>query len=635
MNSLRMSVLSNKAILCWTASLALLAGCAEKPSEEMLVQFPVSASAEVGLTKVSVQGDYSLVWNQGDRAAFLAVDPEGSSAGTTLTVYAVDSGFGRAMFKGSVTMSRTPQTCFFAYPESSLLSADGSVVFSCASQTGAHSPFLTGSSPYDASGMEVLLKQAGGMLHLHTPEGVVSVAVRGNASEPVSKFCVRDASVSFPSDALEEFTVPLSGTDNYIAMPPVNFSRGFSLVFTREDGARMFKSYSSDGGQNSGFDFSAGKFVEINVQEFVQTSVSATVAVSHVNDGSGILTGSSVTVSSFSCSGITSKIVSACGIELYVGSSLARKIEASSFAGGEVLESVTGWPYLPSSSPVTLKPYCVVNGEKVYGAQTPVTVPAPSFTASVSGYTSYSLYRKGDVSGANSFTDATAIKAVGASVGISADILSNPNYAAPTVSFATDKGKSLAVAPMRGASYTFGEWGGHPWDTSNLTATVTFDGVAVSSAPLPCVVTGLPYSVDFNSQPSEWSRSSNTSWTSGLKLGGNTGSATAKLDASRIYVPDGESVDLTMRLSDITMRTISAMWISNPSILEVTLGSSSSQLLKGPDFSSFKLATKDEYHSSVSLDGTLSSADKGVVLAQTRGEEGCYCTIGGLTLKYR
>ena len=58
------------------------------------MQFPVSASAEVGLTKVSVQGDYSLVWNQDDRVAFLAVGPGGASAGTTLTVYAVDSGFG-------------------------------------------------------------------------------------------------------------------------------------------------------------------------------------------------------------------------------------------------------------------------------------------------------------------------------------------------------------------------------------------------------------------------------------------------------------------------------------------------------------------------------------------------------------
>ena len=82
MNSLCMSVLSNKAILFCTASLALLAGCTEKPSEEMVVQFPVSASAEVGLTKVSVQGDYSLVWNQDDRVAFLAVGPGGASAGS-------------------------------------------------------------------------------------------------------------------------------------------------------------------------------------------------------------------------------------------------------------------------------------------------------------------------------------------------------------------------------------------------------------------------------------------------------------------------------------------------------------------------------------------------------------------------
>ena len=618
-----MSVLSNKAILCWTASLALLAGCAEKPSEEMVVQFPVSASAEVGLTKVSVQGDYSLVWNQDDRTAFLAVGPGGASAGTTLTVYAVDSGFGRAMFKGSVSMTETPRSCLFAYPESTILSADGSAVFSCASQTGVHSPFLLGMSAYDAAGMEVLMKQVGGMLYLHTPEGVVSVTVKGNASEPVSKFCVRDASVSFPSDALDEFTVPLSGTDNYIAMPPVNFTKGFSLIFTREDGARMFKSYSSDGGQTSGFDFSAGKFVEISVPDFVETVISAAVSVSHTVDGTGLLNGSTASVSSFACNGVTSKIVSACGIELYVGESLARNIEASSFAGGEILDAVSSWPYLPFSSSVTLKPYCVVHGEKVYGAQTPVTVPKPSFTASVSGYTSYSLYRQGDVSGANAFSDATAIKGVGASVGISSDILSNPNYAAPTVSFATDKGKSLSAVKMTGASYTFGEWRGHSWDTSKLTATVSFDGVAVSSAPLACVVTGLPYSAAPPTESGDhpWSGSGSYSFDSDkVRFGGGGGAGSCSLS---FHIPEAVNVSVSAKIDayGAPVNTTTYIDVSGSRILSCTSNSS---------LVNYRTVTLED-----TANSTLTSAKPVVSGGTTYGLGGTKGRLYYITLKYR
>lgn len=618
-----MSVLSNKAILFWTASLALLAGCTEKPSEEMVVQFPVSASAEVGLTKVSVQGDYSLVWNQDDRVAFLAVGPGGASAGTTLTVYAVDSGFGRAMFKGSVSMTETPQSCMFAYPESAILSADGSAVFSCASQTGVHSPFLLGMSAYDAAGMEVLMKQVGGMLYLHTPEGVVSVTVKGNASEPVSKFCVRDASVSFPLDALDEFTVPVSGTDNYIAMPPVNFTRGFSLIFTREDGARMFKSYSSDGGQTSGFDFTAGKFVEISVPDFVETVVSAVVSVSHTVDGTGLLNGSTASVSSFACNGVTSKIVSACGIELYVGESLARNIEASSFAGGEILDAVSSWPYLPFSSSVTLKPYCVVNGEKVYGAQTPVTVPKPSFTASVSGYTSYSLYRQGDVSGANAFSDATAIKGVGASVGISSDILSNPNYAAPTVSFATDKGKSLSAVKMTGASYTFGEWRGHSWDTSKLTATVSFDGVAVSSAPLACVVTGLPYSAAPPTESGDhpWSGSGSYSFDSDkVRFGGGGGAGSCSLS---FHIPEAVNVSVSAKIDayGAPVNTTTYIDVSGSRILSCTSNSS---------LVNYRTVTLED-----TANSTLTSAKPVVSAGTTYGLGGTKGRLYYITLKYR
>ncbi|MGN1046954.1 MAG: hypothetical protein ACI4QG_07640 [Candidatus Cryptobacteroides sp.] len=597
--------------------------CSDKASVESAMQFPVSASVGISQTKVAVDAGLDLVWEQGDRVAFLAAAPDGSSAGSVLTVYAVDSGFGRAMFKGSVTMTQTPQTCHFAYPSSAVLSADGSAVFSCASQTGAHRPFLLGTAVYDATKMEVTMKQAGGMIHLLTPEGITSVTVRGNASEPLSKFAVKDGLVTFPSDALKEFSVALSGGDNYIAMPPVNFTRGFSLVFTREDGAKMFKSYSCDGGESSGFDFDEGKFVEINVPDFVETSVTASVAVSHTIDGSGILTGSSVSVSSFGFSGVTSKIVTGCGIELYVGGILAGSIEAPALSGGEILDAVSGWPYIPATLSVTLKPYCLVNGEKVYGAETPVDVPAPYFTASVSGYTSFSLYRSGDISGANAFTDASAIKGVGVSVGISADILANPACPKPQVSFATDKGKSLEATRMTGTSYTFGEWGGHPWDTSNLTATVTFDGVSVTSAPLACVITGLPYSAAPPTESGDhpWSGSGAYSFDSDMvRFGGGEGSGSCSLSFN---IPESVNVAVSAKIDayGAPVNTTSYIDVSGSRVMSCT---SNSTVI------SYRTVTVED-----TVNSTLASSNPVVTAGTTYGLGLTKGRLYYVTLKYR
>lgn len=593
--------------------------CTEKSSVESAGQFPVSASVGVNRTKVSVGGDLSLTWEEDDRVAFLAVTSGGVSAGTELTVYSVDAGFGRAMFKGAVTIAETPQTCHFAFPASATLSSDGTAVFSCASQTGAHQPFLLGTVGYDPDGMEVLMRQAGGMIHLTIPAGITSVTVRGNASESVSKFSVKEGIVTFPSDASDEFTVPVSGTDNYIAMPPVNFSRGFSLVFTRDDGAKMFKSYSSDGGETSGFDFSAGKFVEISVPDFVETSVSATVSVVHTVDGSGSLNGSAASVSSFGFSGVTSKIVTGCGIELYVGGSLARSIEAQALSGGEILDAVSGWPYIPSSLSVTLKPYCIVNGAKVYGAETPVDVPAPAFTVSVSGYTSYSLFRGGDVAGANAFTDASAIKGVAASAGISSDLIGNANYSAPSVSFATDKGKSLGAAQMTTPSYTYGEWGGHSWASSNLTASVTFDGVTVTSAPVVCVITGLPYSAAPPTKSGEhpWSGSGACSFDSDkVRFGGGGGSGSCSLS---FHIPETVNVSVSAKIEacGATVNTTTYVDVSGSKILSCTS-------------KSYRTVTLED-----TANSTLTSSNPVVTGGTTYGLGATKGILYYITLKYR
>lgn len=182
--------------------------------------------------------------------------------------------------------------------------------------------------------------------------------------------------------------------------------------------------------------------------------------------------------------------------------------------------------------------------------------------------------------------------------------------------------------------YTFGSTENHTtFGAKTLTATVSFKAGIESGAATETTtvrhITGLPYKANFSSQPSQWSLSSNASWDNSLlKLGGHTGTCTAKLT---LHIPGTTAASVLV--SNITMRTVSVWPIKAKSALSISIGkNNSATLLSGPDVN---YGSKESTYDSTKYSGTLSSSSNQVILKQGIGTEGVYCTLGSIKIDYQ
>lgn len=154
-----------------------------------------------------------------------------------------------------------------------------------------------------------------------------------------------------------------------------------------------------------------------------------------------------------------------------------------------VMDVVSGWPYVPQgstlSASVTLKSKDVIE----LPSATMESIPLPTFTATVSGSTSYSVYKASGAAAANAI-DGSSIINISSSVSISSAILDNPNYSGwLKVTYTTDGGgNSGELAHNTVATLT-----GLTWQKHVLIAIASFDGATETSASVDCDVTGLPY----------------------------------------------------------------------------------------------------------------------------------------------
>lgn len=481
------------------ASAILCGGCSVEDGSLDSVRsrtYPVEVVLENGVsTKVSVSDGVSLGWEDGDRLAVMALAGNVRSAKSELEVTVADAA--GAVFKGTVKISERPETCIFAYPSEAGFTDDGHVIYSYGSQDGSHIPHLYGSCQYDETALSCEMRHVGGVMHLKTPSEVVSVTVRGNGGEMVSSFvCNPMTGEVVPSeDASSEFTVSLSGQDSYISMPPVNFAKGFSIICTAADGTRMYKSYSTDGGPDSGFDFTAGLSVEISFEDYVAFEAGVTVSASHTRDMEGRLDATSVSVA-FAKSGAPDKVMS-WGADVYgADGELVRTLAGHKSSQAVQMGVVDSWDYLPQGI-YTLMPYYSMYGQRVDMEALEFSVPAPEFSVEISGYTSYDKYLAGDIDGANGCDNST-VYSISAMAGISDRILGNPRY-----QVALECSYDGAAVSSETGAVSLGDMAGQSWAAHSVSAECVFDGVAVS-ASRDFHVTGLPYSVSLNKGTTGW-----------------------------------------------------------------------------------------------------------------------------------
>lgn len=261
-----------------------------------------------------------------------------------------------------------------------------------------------------------------------------------------------------------------------------------------------------------------------------------------------------------------------------------------------------------------------------------------SISGSLTGFeTTYDLYKTKGAASANSESNDYM---AGGKLKISVQGISNSLLSLDSITITSSDGKTLGSSTSKpewsNKEYTwyFNDASSHTkWGELTVTATAVFNTPAGQvTADVPALsrhITGLPYKANFSSQPSQWSLSSNASWDNSLlKLGGHTGTCTAKLT---LHIPGTTAASVLV--SNITMRSVSVWPIKAKSALSISIGeNNSATLLSGPDVN---YGSKESTYDSTNYSGTLSSSSNQVILKQGIGTEGVYCTLGSIQIDYQ
>lgn len=217
-----------------------------------------------------------------------------------------------------------------------------------------------------------------------------------------------------------------------------------------------------------------------------------------------------------------------------------------------------GWPYVPQGSNLIAKIHLRTGEDIELESVTMGEIPQPEFSVTVTGKTSYSVYKDLGAEDANT-KDGLSIFDINATAKIASEILNNSNYSdLLKVIYTTDSGQSSGEL-----SYgTISQLNSITCGKHLLTATLSFDGFKKTSLPIDCHVTGLPYTPSAMVE-ADWELSSwNCNYDNGIiQLGGvsGSGSCTATLKTN-FYLPENVEV---MFNADATIRASKIIWWQN------------------------------------------------------------------------
>lgn len=282
--------------------------------------------------------------------------------------------------------------------------------------------------------------------------------------------------------------------------------------------------------------------IQCNPDLSIFSNIQLTAKATH-NYNNASLIGTDVTLN-LSANGVPVEAIASWDIKVLYNGETIRTY--SSTPDNAMMNVVNGWPYVPQGSMLSAS-ISLKSGDKIdLPSTTMETIPLPTFTATVSGSTSYSIYKSSGAAAANE-KDGSSIFDITSTVNISSDILNNTNYSnLLKVTYTTDGGGDSGELPYG----TIGTLTGLAWQKHALTATVSFDGVIATSASVDFDVTGLPYSFNFYNNESALN---NSSWTR-VNVGYASGKCTIQYDDSNGYlispnfhIPSSISVDYSIQ----------------------------------------------------------------------------------------
>lgn len=510
-------------ILMVMISALAVSACAglNDPSGDMSVlkDYPVlvAASSSDGDTKISVDGT-TVAWETDDRIQIHAVASDGSTGIAELAwfsgVEGKDSHY--ASFSGFVTMSSSPDDCYFAYPVKSYTSVDpetGKITFYYNSQTGRHEPFMYAAAPYDENGISLMLNHIGAMLEINVDmEEVAKITFVGNRLESLSPVIVdsRSGEVSFTSQSNVHITVPVQAEGNtYIAVPPLNLEKGFSLICSNADESKsMIRTFSSDGSMDGGYDFSqrTGRIIPVTLSgEFTEYSVTSSRPVAgHTRNSSGLLTGTSVRFT-MSKTGMSDKIIEEWGATLVDSQGRTvrqvRYTNADPIIGEEItMEVADGWKLLPAGT-YTFTPYYKIYGryDTMEEYVTTLQIEDPGVYLRLHGQTSFDKYRAGRTDDANSHKN-TKIEGVSVSTNVDQSIIDEYS--------ATIDGVDLGTASLTSDGelvVSYGDLTRTAFKSYKFNSYIKIGAWTINAEEKTFHITGLPYEADFTTgDPRNW-----------------------------------------------------------------------------------------------------------------------------------
>ncbi|WP_302576762.1 DUF4493 domain-containing protein [Phocaeicola barnesiae] len=285
---------------------------------------------------------------------------------------------------------------------------------------------------------------------------------------------------------------------------------------------------------------------------FSNIQLTATAAHTYAEN---VLTGTNVTLN-IEDNGAPLELVDGWNIQLLYNNTAIRSYTDKP-ENGTLMEVTNGWPYVPQGSTLMASIH-LQTGETINLTSVVMEeIPDPEFTATVSGNTSYSVYKNSGADAANT-KDGSSIFDINATATIASEISGNSNYSdILKVTYTTDSGQSSEELPFGTAT----QFNSLAWQKHALSATVSFDGVEKTSLPVECDVTGLPY-VPSAMVEADWDLSYNSEYSNGvIQLGGLKGAgectATSKMT---FYIPDNIGVKIN---TNVTIRASHIIWWQN------------------------------------------------------------------------
>ena len=418
-------------------------------------------------------------------------------------------------------------------------------------------------------------------------------------------------------------SVTLSGTLSagatyFAVVAPKEYANGFTLTLTTAGNNTYSASTTKTINAQPGMIYPLGTLG-------VKLNVTPTVTIAHTYSGS-TLTGSSATLSIPVPSELAA-MISAWNIELLnSGNTVVRRYDGPS---GTMVKA-NGYDYLPQGTYTISGTYTTQDGKVRTLAGNTATSPAPTFSVSVSGYTSYNYgvgadgYSK-NVNTANGL-DGSTIYGLGASVTISVDLMNDVKYS-KSFTYSYDGGGAVSIS---GNSTSIPNKSGQSWAKHSLSASCTFDGVA-KNASRDLHVTGLPWTTStFND--STWDKAS---WNvelggSYVKLGGVSGSGKCNVTSkTTFYIPANINIKTTVNGALKSYKPLIGciQTTFNMKIADTQVISQKSSSSNTSSEESFSLTCSDK--------GTFTSSNCQVYMESTYTAAGPYAKVTMVKLEYR